>query len=92
MVFKVGCIRPRERKGKFKHFFHFYHVKIRGDYQALIRIFENTTRLLPFFIKKSSKNDYAKLDDAKLHILNILRFSFTWDVPCSDGNKLFFLF
>ena len=65
---------------------------MRGDYQALIRIFENTTRLLPYFIKKSSKNDYAILDDAKLHILYILRFSFTWGAPCRDGNKLFFLF
>ena len=68
----MECIRLRERKEKIKQLFHFYHVKMRGDYQAINRIFENTTRLLPYFVKKSSKNDYAILDDAKLHILNIL--------------------
>ena len=68
----MECIRPRERKEQFKQLFHFYHVKMRRDYQAINRIFENTTRLLPYFINKSSKNDYAILDDARLHILNIL--------------------
>jgi hypothetical protein len=72
MVFKVGCIRPCERKGKNQANIPFSHVKKRGDYQSIIRIFEDTTRLLPYFVKKSSKNDYAKLDDAKLYILNIL--------------------
>lgn len=62
----MECIRPRERKEQFKQLFHFYHVKMRGDYQALNRIFENTTRLLPYIIKKVEKNDYAKFDDAKI--------------------------
>ena len=34
MVFKVGCIRPCERKGKNQANISFYHVKKRGDYQT----------------------------------------------------------
>jgi hypothetical protein len=62
----MECIRLRERKEQFKQLFHFYHVKMRGDYQAINRIFEDTTCLLPYIIKKVEKNDYAKFDDAKI--------------------------
>ena len=62
----MGCVRPCERKEKISHFFHFHHVKKRGDYQTQLRIFEDTTRLLPYIIKKVEKNDYAKFDDAKI--------------------------
>ena len=62
----MGCVRPCERKEKILRFFHFHHVKIHGDYQTKNRIFEDATRLLPYFVKKSSKNDYAKINDAKI--------------------------
>ena len=91
MVFKVGCIRPCERKGKIQCFFHFHRVKMRSHYHTIFRIFKNTTMLLPYLFKKSSKIDYAIFNHAKLYFLNILRFSFTWGVPCSIGNKTFFI-
>ena len=89
----MGCIRPCERKGKILWNISYFACK---NAWRLPDTFSHFLKILRFyyqgFSRRSQKINYAFLDNAKMRILNILRFSFTWGDPCSDGNKMIFLF
>jgi len=93
MVFKVGCIRPCEHNDKIKGNISYFACK---KAWRLPDTFSHFLKILRFyyqaFSRRSQKIDYVFLDHAKMNILNISHFPFTWDSPCSDGNKMFFLF
>jgi len=93
VVFKMGCIRPCERKEEIQGNISYFACK---KAWRLPTTFSYFLKILRFyyqsFSRRSQKIDYAFLDHAKMSILNISRFSFTWDSPCSDGNKMFFIF
>jgi len=93
VVFEMGCIRPCERKEKNQGNISFLACKKAWRPPDT---FSHFLKILRFyyqcFSRRSQKNDYAFFDHAKMRIMNILRFSFTWGDPCSDGNKMIFLF
>lgn len=89
----MGCIRPCERKEEFQGNISYFACK---NAWQLPDIFSHFLKILRFyyqgFSRRSQKIDYAFLDHAKMRIMNILSFSFTWSAPCSNGNKMIFLF
>jgi hypothetical protein len=93
VVFKVGCIRPCERKGKIQWNISYLSCKkawrLPDTFSHILKILRVYYQA---FSQRSQKIDYAFLDHAKMSIQNISRFSFTWRAPCSDGNKKIFRF
>ena len=66
MVFKRGCIRPCERKGKIQANIHFYHVKMRRHYQTHIRIFIKYYEFITITFLKIFKKRLRKIRRRKI--------------------------